>query len=236
MLVIRALTDVALLEHLARVLDPLGPAHVGDVDQAVDAVGDLDEGAELGEVADLALDDAALGVGVRQLLPGVALGLAQRQADAPLVHVELGDDRLDLVAHLEDLGGVDDLLGPRHLADVDQALDALLDLDEGAVVDDRHHPALDARADRVLLVDQRPGIVAALLVAERDALGLGVELEHDHLDLVAHREVLGGVVDPAPGDVGDVQQAVDAAEVDEHAVVGDVLDRAARGARPPPAA
>jgi hypothetical protein len=34
------------------------------------------------------------------------------------------------------------------------------------------------------------------------------------------------VVDAAPGDVGDVQQAVDAAEVHEGAVVGDVLDHA----------
>ena len=34
------------------------------------------------------------------------------------------------------------------------------------------------------------------------------------------------MVDPAPGHVGDVQQAVDAAEVDEGAVLGDVLDHA----------
>ncbi len=34
------------------------------------------------------------------------------------------------------------------------------------------------------------------------------------------------MIDPAPGDVGDVQQAVDAAQVHECAVVGDVLDHA----------
>ena len=37
---------------------------------------------------------------------------------------------------------------------------------------------------------------------------------------------LGRVVDAPPGDVGDVQQAVDAAEIDERAVIGDVLHRA----------
>ena len=37
---------------------------------------------------------------------------------------------------------------------------------------------------------------------------------------------LGRVIDAPPGDVGDVQQSVDAAEVDERAVVGDVLDHA----------
>ena len=36
----------------------------------------------------------------------------------------------------------------------------------------------------------------------------------------------GRVVDAPPGDVGDVQQAVDAAEIDEGAVIGDVLDDA----------
>ena len=34
------------------------------------------------------------------------------------------------------------------------------------------------------------------------------------------------MADAAPGDVGDVQQAVDAAQIDERAVIGDVLDHA----------
>ena len=36
------------------------------------------------------------------------------------------------------------------------------------------------------------------------------------------------MVDAAPRDVGDVQQPVDAAQVDEDAVVGDVFDNAVR--------
>ena len=37
---------------------------------------------------------------------------------------------------------------------------------------------------------------------------------------------LGRVVDAPPGDVGDVQQPVDPAQIDEGAVIGDVLDHA----------
>jgi hypothetical protein len=37
---------------------------------------------------------------------------------------------------------------------------------------------------------------------------------------------ISGVVDAAPGHVGDVQQAVDTAEIHEGAVFGDVLDHA----------
>jgi hypothetical protein len=64
-----------------------------------------------------------------------------------------------------------------------------------------------------------------LLEAESDALAVLVDAQHDHLDLLVELDHLARVVDAAPGHVGDVQQAVDAAEVDEHAEVGDVLDR-----------
>src|SRR5690606_16485254 len=62
--------------------------------------------------------------------------------------------------------------------------------------------------------------------AEGDALGLGVVLEDLDRDLVADVEDLGRMVHPAPAHVGDVEEAVDAAQIDERTVLGDVLDRA----------
>ena len=109
---------------------------------------------------------------------------------------------------------------------MDQALDALLELDERAVVDDVGDLAGDLLADRVARLDVRPGVLEALAVAEGDALLVLVDAQHHDLDLVADLEVLARVAHAAPRDVGHVQQPVDAAEVDEHAVVGDVLDRA----------
>ena len=82
------------------------------------------------------------------------------------------------------------------------------------------------RADRELLLDGVPGIGLQLLHAEADALGVLVDLDDLDLHGLADPEDLARVVDPAPGHVGDVQQAVDAAEVDEGAVLGDVLDHA----------
>ncbi len=79
---------------------------------------------------------------------------------------------------------------------------------------------------RELGFDALPRIVEQLLHAERDAVGLVVDLDDLDLHLLADIEHLGRVIDPAPGDVGDMQQAVDAAEIDEGAVVGDVLDHA----------
>ncbi len=66
-------------------------------------------------------------------------------------------------------------------------------------------------ADRVLLLDPLPRVLLELLQAERDPLPLRLEGEDLHLELVADGQDLGRVLDAAAGDVGDVEQAVDAA-------------------------
>src|SRR5262245_26382772 len=217
---------IALLEELAGVLDALGPADVRDVDQAVHALLDADEDAEVGDVADLPLDDRPDRVLVLEQRPGVGLDLLHAQRDALGLGIDVQHHRLDLLANLQHLRGVLEPLGPGHLRDVDQTLHALLDLHERAVVGDADHAAAHASSDRVLLVRPVPGVLLDLLQAEADALLGGVELQDHHPDLVAHVEHLRGVTDAAPGHVGDVEQAVDAAEVDEGAVVSEVLHHA----------
>ena len=145
----------------------------------------------------------------------------RRLAEFDLEHLDV-----DLLARRDDLAGVNVLLGPRHFRDVDQALDARLQLDERAVVGDVGHAALEAHADLVFALDSRPRILEQLLHAERNAVRFVIDLDDLDLDRLADRQDFGRMVDPAPRDVGDMQQAVDAAEVDERAVVGDVLDGA----------
>src|SRR5690606_32051209 len=218
---------VPLAQHLGRVLDALGPAHVRDVDQPIDAGLDLDERAERGEVADLARDARARRVLERQREPGVLLDLLHAERDLLLVPVHLEDDGLDLVADVDQLRGVLDVARPAHLADVDQALDALLQLDEGAVVGDRDDLAAHARADRVLALHVLPRVREELLEPERDPLAVPVDVQHLDVQLVADLHDLGRVTDAAPAHVRDVQQAVQPAQVDERPEVRDVLDDAA---------
>ena len=65
-----------------------------------------------------------------------------------------------------------------------------------------------------------------LFEAQGDLLLLVVDVQDLHFDLLVDGDHLGGMVDAAPAHVGDVQQAVDAAQIDERAEVGDVLDHA----------
>src|SRR6266850_792026 len=155
--------------------------------------------------------------GVRQLLQG--------QADAPLVRVHPDDQERQLVADADQLVGPADRPAG-HLRDVEQAVHARLELDERAVVGEAHDLAPRLGAGRVRLLDALPGIRRLLLVAERHPAGLAVEVEDHDLDLVADLEDLRGVAHSTPAHVGHVEKAINAAEVDERPVVGDVLDGA----------
>ena len=121
---------------------------------------------------------------------------------------------------------MDVLFGPRHFGNVDQAFDARLQFDERAVVGDVGHAAGELGAHRILGLDAFPRIGLELLHAQADAVALVVDADDLDLDGLADRQHFRRMVDTAPGDVGDVQQAVDAAEVNERTVIGDVLDHA----------
>ncbi len=86
----------------------------------------------------------------------------------------------------------------------------------------------DLRADGVLGGGVEPGIDATRLVErEADLAGLAVELGDLHIQHVADLDDVAGFDAAAEGHLGDVEQSIDAAEIDEGAVVHDVADDAA---------
>src|SRR6185436_11132362 len=217
---------VALLVILDGLVAGAVPVEVGQVHHAIHAAVQADEQAELGDVAHRTFDHGAPGMDGEEDLPRVVLGLLEAQRDAPLLRIDLQDLHVHLLAGGDNLAGMHVLLGPAHLGDVDQALHARLQLHERAVVGDVGDGALVARAHRIFRLDAGPRIGLQLLHAQRDALRLGVDADDLDLDRLAHVDDLARMVDPPPRHVGDVQQTVDTAEIDERTVVGDVLDDA----------
>ena len=165
-----------------------------------------------------------------EVIPGIGHALLHAEGNAAAVFVDFEDHDLDFVAQLDDLRRVDVLVRPVHFRDVHEAFDTLLDLDESAVVGEVGGLAKEARALRIAAGNADPGVFAKLLQTQRDAVFVLVELEHHGLHLVADGQHLGGMAHAPPGKIGDVQQTIDAAEIDESAVIGDVLDDALDGA------
>ena len=166
---------VALLVVLDGLVARLVPVEVGQVHHAVDAAIEADEQAELGDVADRALHLRPFRVRGEEDLPRIVLRLLEAERDAPLLGIDLQDLHVHLLAGGDDLAGMDVLLGPAHLGDVDQAFHAGLQLHEGAVVGDVGDRALEAGADRILGLDAGPRVGLQLLHAEADALRLRVD-------------------------------------------------------------
>src|SRR5262249_47166578 len=204
-----------LLVVAHRFLARLVPGDVREVHQAVDVARQPDEDTEIGDRFDLAGHLVATVVVLGELLPGIRLALLETERDATPLLVDIEHHDLDFLAGVHDLGGIDVLVGPVHLRDVHQALDAVLDLDEGAVVGDVGDLAEHPRAGRVAPGDVLPGIGAELLETQAHARALAVELEDAYLDLIAYLDDLGRMLDAFPRHVGDMQQAVYATEVDE---------------------
>src|SRR5690606_15492679 len=131
--------DVTDLEHLLGTVD-VGLGQLGDVDEALDALLELHEGTERHQLGDGALDELAHVVLAGELAPRVLLRPLERQADPLAVHLDVEDLDLDLLADLDDLAGVVDVL-PRQLGHVHETVDAA-EVDEGTEVDDGADGAL----------------------------------------------------------------------------------------------
>src|SRR6185503_10700333 len=217
---------VTFLHHFRRVLNALGPGHVGDVNQSIDARLDLHERTKAREVANLPVETGADRILLRQHHPRILLRLLHAERDLLLVRIDLEHDRFDGFTDRNQLRRVTDVARPAHLADVHQAFDARLQLDERAVVGDRDHLAADAGADRILLGDILPRIALELLESERDALAVPIDVEDFDFQLLTDVDHLGRMLNASVGHVGDVEQSVDATEIDECTEVGDVLDHA----------
>src|ERR1035437_1671685 len=89
-------------------------ADFADVDQAFDALGDLNEGSEVHELSNGTGGLRAHGKFLWDFAPWVAESLFEAEGNAALFGFDGKDDGVNAFALLEDVAGDADLLAPRH--------------------------------------------------------------------------------------------------------------------------
>ncbi len=180
-----------------------------------------------------ALDLAADGEFLLDFVPRIGFELAEAERNLLLLLVDAEHDGFDFLADRQNVGWTHDALRPGKFGDVDEAFDAFLEFHERAVRNEVGDLAFDLLAGREALFDLVPRILLRLLEAERNALFLLVDVEHEDFELLADLEQFARMAEAAPGHVGDVEQAVHAVEIDERAEIGEILDRALDTCRRP---
>src|SRR6266851_1856840 len=112
------------------------------------------------------------------------------------------------------------------LREVDETIDAWLELDEETEIGRADDRSGERRANRMPIGHVGPGIRLLIFHRERDALS--VVLDFDHLDahLLADGNEFLRIADATATHLRHMQQAIDAAEVDEGAEGREGFDSA----------
>src|SRR5271156_5274656 len=154
------------------------------VAQALDAFGNLHERAELRRPQNLAVDYIADAMLREEGIPDIRLELFDAQRQTAVLGLNAQNHGLDLFALLEPFRGMLHALGPAQIAYVNQAVDAVLDLDERTEIRQVAHAALDLCSGRVTSHQVLPRILLELLHAQGDTAVRGIHAKNHRLHLI----------------------------------------------------
>src|SRR5215213_2657852 len=105
-------------------------------------------------------------VTLMQRLPRILLHLLHAETDPTCPWIDTQHFNLYQVARIDNLARVLHALGPAHLRNMNQALNARLELHKRAVVSNTRNTPIHTRTDRETLLDARPRIRQQLLVTQ----------------------------------------------------------------------
>ena len=160
----------------------------------------------------------------RESIPWVLLTLLNTQRNTATLLINIKHHHFYFVTELNDLRGVYVLVGPVHFRHVNQSFDALFNLSKATVVREVCNTRIHTAALWITICNLHPRIFAQLLKTQRYAVAFAIKLKNLHIKLLSHFNHFAWVLDSLPCHVSDVQQPIDAAEINKRTVVSEVLD------------
>ena len=151
--------------------------------QSFHAVSDANEQTEIGDLRHGPHDLVADVVGFGEVVPLVRQKLFDGKGEPLIVAIDADDPRLDAVTLLQHLVGMLEPPIPRHIGDVNQAVDPFLQLYECSEVSEVADFAGDDRADRIAFRRGDPRVLLQCLQGEGDSAVGHIHVGNHRLDL-----------------------------------------------------
>src|SRR2546428_3518428 len=196
------------------------------MNEAINAVFDLNEGAKVSQVSHSAVDTAANLISIVKSLPRVPLHLPHAEANPAALGVNPQHLDVNNISGADDLARMLHALGPTHLGYVNQTFDAGFEFNERAIVGNAGHPAVESRVWRKAFFNALPRIREQLLIPQGHAFTGAIKSQHLNLYSVAHFEKLARSLHASPRHVSYMKETIHAAQINERTVVGKILDLA----------
>ena len=194
--------------------------------QPVHALIHRHEKAEIGDVLDLAMNMRADRMGGNPGLPGVFGHRFQAQTQPARRCIHLQHGHIHHIAFGQHLRRFDIAFCPAQLGAMNHPLDAGFQFHHGAEIEQPTHRTGQAHARLIGAGHMLPRVALQRLHRYRHLTRFGIQLDNFSTDLLTDRQHLGGVFDSTPGNIGYMQQRIDAAQIDKSAEIGHALDRA----------
>ena len=150
------------------------------------AIFEPDEHAEVRDLGDFPLHDlTGLVLAWNITRPGIVLQLLEAESDAASILIHRQHFALHLLSFFQHFVGMADLAGPGHVGNVQQSVDAFLQLDERSVIRHIANAPRNNGLDREAIGDIVPRIGLGLFHTQRQLLTLFVDGQDHHFDVVA---------------------------------------------------
>ena len=154
------------------------------------------------------------------------MALLHTQRNTAAVSVDVEDHDFSFVTQGHNLSRVNVLVSPIHFRNVYQTFNTVFDFHEATVISQVTNLTEDTCAGWVTTNQILPRIFTQLLETQGNAVLIAVKFEDFNVNFVTDVNHFGRMLNALPSHIGDVQQAVDAAEIQKCTVIGEVLDHA----------
>jgi len=155
--------------------------------------------------------------------PWIRFQLLVTERNFPFGTVDTQYFGFDDIAEVEYFRGMFNMLSPGNFRNMNQPLNAFFKFDKHAIVGNINDFTLHDCINRVFIFNTFPGMGSKLFQTQRYSLFLLIVIDNLDGQFLIHLDDFLRMIDPAPGNIGNMQQSVQTAQIDEDTKVGDVL-------------